>query len=170
MLSGWIGQLVNAQFRKDQSGQLVFLPYGPRRAGYYVDSASDDQKIRPLLTVYLLASGMFQVVGLSSSYLLAQATIFPDHPTSKGGKMEVFLVVYFISTLIFWLVPTLLLWKVYRDLVPALCSSLHEVRPESMGKLDSIPNPFRRRALIVVAGCSVLLLGVILLLISRVHR
>jgi hypothetical protein len=37
--------------------------------------------------------------------------------------------------------------------------------PESMGKLETIPNPLRRGALIV-AGCCVLLLGVILLLVN----
>jgi hypothetical protein len=51
-------------------------------------------------------------------------------------------------------------------LLPEVCSSLQEVSPESMDNLQTIPNPMRRRGLIV-ASFGLLLMLVTLFLVSR---
>src|SRR5271169_4989279 len=118
MFSGWSEQLLENQFGRDQSGRSVFLPFGPHRAGYHLDSLADDQKIKSLVKLYVLANSLLQGVGLLSGYFLGQAVIFPDRPTSLAGKLEVFLVVYSISVLIFFVVPRWLLGRLYREVIP----------------------------------------------------
>ena len=165
MFSGLVGQRVDAQFRKNQSGQLAFLPFGPRRAGYYVDSASADQKIKPVLSIYAAAALLIQVLGSTTSYIIAQAITFPGHPGSLRGRLEVALIVYLFSAVIFWLLPAWLLWKLNRDLVRGLCSSLTQVEPGAMDTLRQLPSPSRSRELILVV-LGFLVLGLALVLVS----
>ena len=165
MLSAWIGQLVDAHCRKDLSGRLVFLPYGRHRAGYYLDSASDKQKVRALVAIYVTAIMLFQLLGSTSSLVITLGAS-SDHRGSLAGRLEFGLIIYIISAFAFQWLPMLLLWRLYRSLLPEVCSSLQEVRPESMDNLQTIPNPMRRRGLIV-AFCGLLLMLVIFFLVSR---
>jgi len=148
MLSAWIGQLVDARCRKDSSGRLAFLPYGRRRAGYYLDSPSDYQKVKALIAIYAVGSLLFQVLG-STSVLVITLGASSDRPGPLAGKLEFALIIYIISAFTFQWLPMWLLWRLYRSLLPELCSSLQEVGPESMGNLQTILNPMRRRGLIV---------------------
>jgi hypothetical protein len=164
MFSAWVGQLVDARCRKDLSGRLVFLPYGRRRAGYYLDCASDYQKVKSLVAIYAVASALFQVLGSTSSLVIVLGAS-SDRPGSLAGKLEFALIIYIISAFTFQWLPMLLLWRLYRGLLPDLCSSLQEAGPESMGNLQTIPNSMRRRGLIVAfAGLLVRLL--VLFLVS----
>jgi hypothetical protein len=165
MLSAWIGQLVDARCRKDSGGQLVFLPYGRRRAGYYLDSASDYQKVKALVAIYAVDSLLFQGLG-STSALVITLGASSDRPGPLAGKLEFALIIYIISAFIFQWLPMWLLWRLYRSLLPELCSSLREVGPESMGNLQTIPNPMRRRGLIV-AFVGLLSMLVVLFRVSR---
>ena len=165
MLSAWIGQLVDTHCRKVLGGRLVFLPYGRRRAGYYLDSASDQQEVKALVAIYAVASILFQLLGSTSSLVITLGAS-SDHPGSLVGKLEFGLIIYIISAFAFQWLPMLLLWRLYRSLLPEVCSSLPEVGPESMDNLQTIPNPMRRRGLIV-AFFGLLLVLVILCLVSR---
>jgi hypothetical protein len=165
MLSAWIGQLVDARCRKDSSGRLLFLPYGRRRAGYYLDSASDYPKVKALVAIYAVGSLLFQVLG-STSALVITLGASSDRPGPLAGKLEFALIIYIISAFTFQWLPMWLLWRLYRSLLPELCSSLQEVGPESMGNLQTIPNPMRRRGL-MVAFVGLLLMLVVLFMVSR---
>jgi len=164
-LSAWIEQLVNAHCRKDSSGRLVFLPYGRRRAGYYLDSASDQQKVKALVAMYAVASILFQLLGSTSSLIITLGAS-SDHPGSRAGKLEFGLILYIISAFAFQWLPMLLLWRLYRSFLPEVCSSLQAVGSESMDNLQTIPNPIRRQGLIVASFGLLLMLG-ILFLVSR---
>jgi hypothetical protein len=168
MLSAWIGQLVDARCRKDLSGRRVFLPYGRRRTGYYLDSASDQQKVKALVAIYAVASLLFQLLGSTSS-LVVTLGASSDHPGSLAGKLEFGLIIYIISAFAFQWLPMLLLWRLYRSLLPEVCSSLPEVGLESMDNLQTIPNPMRRRGL-MVAWFGLFLMLMILFLVSRPTR
>ncbi len=165
MFSEWIGQVVDARCRKDSSGRVVFLPDGPRRAGYYLDSAPDYQKVKALVATYWLATTLFQVLGSTSSLVIVMGAAF-DRPGPLAGKLEFALILYIISAFSFQWLPLLLLWRLYRTLLPELCSSLQEASPESMAHLRTIPNPMRRRGLIV-AFAGLLVMGAIFFLVSR---
>jgi hypothetical protein len=104
MLSAWIGQLVDARCRKDASRRLVVLPYGRRRAGYYLDSASDYQKVKALVAIYAVGSLWFQVVG-STSALVITLGASSDRPGPLAGKLEFALVIYIISAFTFQWLP-----------------------------------------------------------------
>ena len=160
-LAGWVLQLVNVKFRKDQSGRVVFLPYGRRKAGYYIDDTADHKKIESLVAIYTASTALFQVLGFLSSYLLAQAVIFPDRPVTRSGKMEVALIVYCISTLVFWFGPRWLLWKIYRAMIPSICSSLPQASSSTL-ELEATPNAWQRRMLIIFVGAWLILGGVLL--------
>ncbi len=95
MLSAWVGQLVDARCRKDSSGRLVFLPYGRRRAGYYLDPASDYQKVKALVAIYAVGSLLFQVLG-STSALVITLGASSDRPGPLAGKLEFALIIYII--------------------------------------------------------------------------
>jgi hypothetical protein len=165
IFTAWIGQLVDARCRKDLGGRRVFLPYGRRRAGYYLDSAPDYQKVKALVAIYALASMLFQVLGSTSAIVIVLGAI-SDRPGPLAGELEFALITYILSALTFQWLPMLLLWRTYRALLPELCSSLQEASPESMGHLQTIPNPMRRRGLIVAFAGLLLMLG-ILFFVSR---
>jgi pimeloyl-ACP methyl ester carboxylesterase len=150
------------------SGRLVFLPCGRRRAGYYLDSASDYQKVKALVAIYAVASALFQLLGSTSSLVITLGASF-DRPGPLAGKLEFALIIYIISAFTFQWLPMLLLWRLYRALLPELCSSLQEVDPESMGNLQTIPNPMRRRGLIVAFAGLLVMLGPFLGLPPSVH-
>ena len=126
----------------------MFLPYGRRRAGYYLDSASDYQKVKALVAIYAVGSLLFQVLG-STSALVITLGASSDRPGPLAGKLEFALITYIISAFAFQWLPMWLLWRLYGSLLPELCSSLQELGPESMGNLQTIPSPMRRRGLIV---------------------
>ena len=165
MFTAWIGQLVDARSMRDSSGRLVFLPYGRRRAGYYLDSAPDYQKVKALVAIYALASALFQVLGSTSSIVIVLGAV-SERPGSLAGNLEFALITYILSAFTFQWLPMLLLWRTYRAFLPELCSSLQEVGPESMGILQTIPNPLRRRGL-TVAFAGLLVMLVVLVLVSR---
>lgn len=160
--SGWIEQLTNLQFRKDQSGRLVFLPYGPRRAGYYLESGADGQRIRSLVSLYAVGTGLIQLVGVMSSYIIGQALIFPDRPTSLAGKLEVGLIAYAISSLVLFILPFCLLRKLYKELIPGFCSSLTEAGPESMRTLEKVQSPQRVRMILLAVASMLILAGALI--------
>ena len=52
LFSRTMDRAVDLQFRKDPGGRLVFLPFGPRKKAYFVDSKSDEEKIRAFVKMY----------------------------------------------------------------------------------------------------------------------
>jgi hypothetical protein len=112
-----------------------------------------------------VASILFQLLGSTSSLIITLGAS-SDHPGSLAGRLEFGLILYIISAFAFQWLPMLLLWRLYRSLLPEVCSSLPEVGPEAMDSLQTIPNPMRRRGLIV-ASFGVLLMLAIVLLVSR---
>jgi hypothetical protein len=152
---------VEAQFRKDPSGRLVFLPFGPRKQGYFVDSKPDEEKIRSFLKMYRSASAMINLLIFPSVYLPGFVLNFCGMPLrSKLGTIagtSLFFMLLF-GSLIF------VLWAVYKETVPGLTSSLSEVPPDLKGQLSEIsPRPRRlQRAarLLLLVATVLLVLGV----------
>jgi hypothetical protein len=130
-----------------------------------LNSASDYQKVKALVGMYGLASALFQVLGSTCAIVIVLGSL-PGHSGALAGKLEFALIVYILSAFTFQWLPMLLLWRAYKALLPELCSSLQEVSTESMGNLQTIPNPMRRRAL-MAAFAALLLMAVGLFLVSR---
>ena len=59
----YLDALVNSLFKKSESGELLFYPWGIIGKGYVVSSASEQSRIRSALKVYYVV--MFVAMGIS---------------------------------------------------------------------------------------------------------
>jgi hypothetical protein len=145
---------VEVNFRKDRSGRLVFIPFSLKRKCYFVDSKSDEEKIRALVKMYRSATTL--ITFLTSPCLLVPGLILEDYAglTPRGHR----LMIAFGIPLFFWLILMALLWmlwSLYKGAIPSLTSSLIEVGPDGpdlKGQLSTISQrPWRLSLLIVTA-------------------
>jgi hypothetical protein len=150
---------VEAQFRKDPSGRLVFLPFGSRKKGYFVDAQPDEEKIRSFLKMYRSASALINLLIFPSIYLPGVVLNFCGMPLRS--KLETIAGTSLFFVLLFAAV-IFMLWGVYRETVPGLTSSLTEIGPDLTGQLREIslgPRPLQRAALwFLLAGTVILVL------------
>ena len=158
---------VEAHFRKDRSGRLVFIPFSLKRKCYFVDLKSDEEKIRALVKMYRSAIQLISWLGFPSTFV--PAVILEDYAglTPRGHRFAI----AFGVPLFFWLVLGALawmLWLLYKGAIPSLTSSLSEAGPEVMGQLREIsPRPRRLTLLIVTAFLLLIVLALFAFLTSR---
>jgi len=158
----------NRQFAKDESGRLVFLPRGRRRDAYIVEGA-DENKFKSLVKVYLVAAALVNLTGSMASIGFAQSFTSYERPAPLAHQLKFGLVAYAITFSLFYLVPALLLWNVYRRAVDGLCSSLTTVDPASL-QLTRLPSSSRQIALLLLAALMILGLGIFLVVAVAYRR
>ena len=159
IFSGILDTFVARQFAKDESGQLVFLPRGHRRPGYYV-GASEESKVKSLVKLYGTAAVLINLTGSVASLAFTQALTFEERSAPLASKLKFALIVYVLSASLLYVGPALLLWNVYRGEVAGLCSSLTVVDPAS-AQLTTLPFRARRVWGVLFAGLLVLALGIL---------
>ncbi len=137
---GMWDNFADRQFAKDESGKLVFLPRGPRRPAYFVDS-TDEYKIKSLVKVYLVAAMIINLTGSVASIAVTQSLTFDERSAPLAYKLKFWLVVYAISATLLYIGPALLLWNVYRGVVDGLCSGLTSVDRASVRLTPLHPVP-----------------------------
>src|SRR5258708_27849962 len=123
LFSRMMDTAVEVYFRKDQSGRLVFIPFSLKRKCYFVDSKSDEEKIRALVKMYRSAIQLISWLAFPSVFV--PAFILEDYGglTPRGHR----LAITFGIPLFFWLVGGALawmLWGLYKQAVPSLTCSL----------------------------------------------
>ncbi|HXQ25262.1 MAG TPA: hypothetical protein VN822_02535 [Candidatus Acidoferrales bacterium] len=159
---------VDAHFRKDRSGRLVFIPFGRKGKCYFVDSKSDEEKIRAFVRMYRSA---IQLI----SFLIYPSAMFPglileDYAglSPRGHRLAIALgIPLFFSLVLSALVW--MLWSLYKGAIPSLTSSLSEAGPDVMGQLSKISQrPWRLPLFFVAAG--LLLIGLALLAVLTSHH
>ena len=171
LFSRMMDTAVEVYFRKDQSGRLVFIPFSLRRKCYFIDSKSDEEKIRALVKMYRSAIQLISWLAFPSVFV--PAVILEDYAglSPRGHRFAI----AFGIPLFFWLVGGALawmLWGLYKEAIPSLTSSLSEAGPEVMGQLSEI-SPRPRRLPLLVAAAGLLLIGLALfafLTSYRFHR
>jgi hypothetical protein len=168
MFSGVLDHLARYRFLTDSSGRLAVFPFGSRRPGYYVDAA-DETKIKALVKIYVVAAALINVVGSVAALGFTQALVADERSAPLRSQLEFGLVVYVISALLLYLLPALLLWKVYKGAVTEVCSSLTAVESDSVREMKPLPTPFPAVLILISAGAFVLLVGVALMLLVS-HR
>jgi hypothetical protein len=151
---------VETHFRKDRSGRLVFIPFSLKRKCYFVDSKSDEEKIRALVKMFRSAIQLISFLTYPS--LFVPLFILEDYAglSPRGHRLAIVLGI----PLFFWLVLIALawmLWSLYKGAIPSLTSSLSEAGPEAMGQLREI-SPRPRRLVLLVVAAGLLLLGLAL--------
>jgi hypothetical protein len=158
MFSRLMDRAVESHFRKDlQTGRLVFIPFSLKKKCYFVDSQSDEQKIRAFAKMYRSAFTLISWLSFPSMYV--PAVILEDYAglTPRGHRLAIALGV----PLFFWLILVALqwmLWSVYKKTVPSLTASLSEVGPEVKGQLIEASRRPQRVAMGVLLACLGLLI------------
>lgn len=168
MFSRMMDRAVDANFRKDPSGRLVFMPSAPKGKGYFVDSKSDEEKIKALVKMYRSATTV--ITFLTSPCMFVPALILDDFAGMTPREHR--LAIAFGVPLFFWLVLVslvVMLWGLYKAAIPSLTSSLSEVGPDVMGQLREISQPARRLPLLVIGACFVLIALAIFALLVPYH-
>jgi hypothetical protein len=153
-----IDRQVDAQFQKDPSGRLVFLPSGGKGKAYFVDSKSDEEKVRAFVKMYrgagVLISWVQQLCFLA---WIVSFTTGAHKWTTEAGIASFFI---FVLLLAVWV-----LWLLYKQTVPTFTSSLSEVGPDLRDQLtDVCPPPQRLRVLALgslFAAVVILALGIV---------
>jgi hypothetical protein len=148
---------VERQFRKDRSGRLVFLPFGPKGKGYFVDSKSDEEKIRSFVKMFRSASALLSLLVFPTVYAPGLIlNIYARMPLRN--KLMTF--AEFASLFLLLLIAVAwTLWAVYKETVPGLTSSLSEVGPDLKNQLKEVSSPPQYLQLL---GLLCLLAGIIL--------
>jgi hypothetical protein len=153
---------VERQFRKDPGGRLVFLPFGSKGKGYFVDSKSDEEKIRAFVKMYRSAGALIYWVAYLSFYvwILSFNTGAHKWTTEVGIASSFFL---------FLLLSLWMLWSLYKQTVPAFTTSLGEVGPDLKSQLSDISPPPRRPRGLALVGlfAGIVLLAVAILFATR---
>jgi len=147
LFSRMMDYAVDAHFRKDRSGRLIFIPFTLKKKCYFVDAKSDEDKIRALVKMYRSATQL--ILFLTSPCLFVPALILDDYAglTPRGHR----LTIAFGIPLFFWLVlmaQVWMLWSLYKRAIPSLTSSLSEAGPEIKGNLSAVSQPSWRLALV----------------------
>ena len=160
LFSRMMDHAVDAHFRKDPSGRLVFIPFTSKGKIYFVDSKSDEEKIRSFVKMF--RSAITLISFLSYPSMLAPALILDDYAgmSPKQHRLAIALGI----PLFFWLVLGALawmLWGVYKGTIPVLTASLSEVGPEVKRQLSQASSS-RPLVLLCFLSC-IILLGVAIL-------
>jgi hypothetical protein len=162
-------QAVDALFRKDGSGRLIFLPRGPRKTAYYIDAPSDEQKLKALVKLQLVAVMFFNLAGFLVSYALAatwESLYFIHLPISIEARALRTGAVYVISAAVIQFTPILVIQKIYQRSLRDICSTLQPVEPGSLGPLSRLSQPYLKRVLVAFA-VTMMLMGLVFAAVAR---
>jgi hypothetical protein len=137
LFSKFIDAAVDRHFKKDRSGRLVFIPFSPKRECYFVDSKSDEEKIRALVRMFqsaitVIPLVMYPIIAVPGFILDGYAGLSP-----RGHRLTIALGI----PLFLWLVLTLfmwMLWSLYKRAIPGLTASLSEVGSDVTSDLRRI--------------------------------
>jgi hypothetical protein len=165
--SGLMDSHVEAQFRKDRSGRVVFIPL--KGKGYFVDSKADEARIKTFARKYLNAATLLNFLIFTGIYVpgaILSINLVAPLRTKLGisiGIVSCFLVVYIAAA---WM-----LWSVYKAGIAMATASLEQAGPEVMSHLSATPRQRQQRlAFLSIAAGLILIIGVIFLLASHPHR
>jgi hypothetical protein len=150
----------DAHFRKTQSGRLVFFPFTTRGKAYFVESKSDEEKIRAFVKLFRSAIALISFLTYPSIFV--PAFVLEDYAglSPKEHRLAIALGI----PLFFWLVLGALawmLWGVYKGTIPELTASLSEVGPDVKVQLREA-SPSRLAALLCLFS-GLVLIGVAIL-------
>jgi hypothetical protein len=168
MFSRIMDSAVEAHFGKDINGRLVFIPFTSKGKRYFVDSKSDEEKIRAFVKMYRSA---LAVISFIVNPVIWGVGFFLDDYAGMTPRSHRLAVAVGVP-LFFWLVLIglmIMLWVLYKQAIPAFTRSLSEVGPDVQIQLAAI-SPKRRRIALVCVGALLLLIGLVLFALQRGPR
>ncbi len=166
-----MNRLADVHFRKEPSGRLVFIPFTRRGKCYFVDSKADEEKVRAFVNLYRIPNALISL--LMCPMVMVPGLIVEDYGglTPRAHRLTIALGI----SGFFWLsfvALALMLWVVYKAMVPGLTASLSEVAPEIKAQLSGICSQQRgpRRVALVCLLAGLILLGLALVALTGYRR
>jgi hypothetical protein len=159
MFSKGTDQVVERQFRKDPNGRLVFLPFGPQKAAYFVDSKADEEKIKALVKMYRSFLALLSVMTYPIVYFPGWVVMFFADKIPLQNKLKIYIGIagFFLLVILgfVWM-----LWSIYKQSIQGMTASLTEVGPELTDHLSEIsPAPQLRRRVVLACVAAVFILA-----------
>jgi hypothetical protein len=154
---------VASQFRRDPSGRLVFVPESVKGKCYFVDSKSDEGKIRAFVKMYRSVIQLISWLTFPSIFLPA---VILDHDAGLTPRYHRLAIAFGIPMIFLLVLVALMvvLWALYQQALPRFTSSLSEVGSDLEGQLKSEMSPEQRR--LAVASFIACEVGLLTLLIG----
>jgi hypothetical protein len=162
------GLLREAHFRKDRNARLVFIPFSLKKKCYFVDSKSDEEKIRAFVKMYRSATQLIAFLIYPSA--LVPGLILEDYAglTPRGHRFAIaFGIPLFFSLVLGALVW--MLWRLYKGAIPGLTSSLTEIGSGVTGQLSAISQPPWRLPLLFVTAFLLLIVLALFAFLASHH-
>jgi len=168
LFSRMMDHAVETHFMKDRSGRLVFVPFGLKRKCYFVDSKSDEEKIRAFVRMYRSLNQLVAFLGYPSVFIPGLVLEDLAGLSPRGHRFAI----AFGIPLIFLLVLIALLWmlwSLYKGAIPSLTSSLTEVGPDLKGQLSEISQRSWRLPLLVAGAFFLLMAFALFAILAASH-
>lgn len=161
---------VGFHFKKDPSGRLMFLPLISKGHGYFVDSKSDEEKLRAFVEMYRSANLLLTLL----CYLVILA------PTSLGYNLYAGAIpmrtklITAVGTGLFWVLcygaSAWMLWSLYKKTIGIFTNQLAVAGPGVVGQASQASSGRRRRALLLVFAVTIIISVALLVAVQRAHR
>jgi hypothetical protein len=164
MFSRLMDRAIESNFRKDPSERLVFIPFSLKEKCYFVDSKSDEEKLRGFVKIF--RSAITLISWLSFPIMFFPGLILEDIAglSPRGHRLAIAIGI----PSFFWLalgVLAWMLWTIYKNTVPSVTFSMTEVGPDVKGQLTELyrrPHQVALSAALACAGVLILMIGAIL--------
>ncbi|SPE44171.1 membrane hypothetical protein [Candidatus Sulfotelmatobacter sp. SbA7] len=148
---------VECQFRKDPAGRLFFFPFGVKKQGYFVDSKTDEEKIKAYLRKYRGTAVLISLLVSPSIYI--PALLLDLYGGAGSVRHSVTIVIELsVGVMLFFLTLSWARWVSYKQAMRSFTTTLSEIGPESRLGLSEVSDRPRVRRL-VLAGLACLILG-----------
>jgi hypothetical protein len=160
---------VGFHFRTDSSGRAVFLPLITKGQGYFVDSTTEEEKLRALVGMYRGANLILTVL----CYFAIMAPTSIGYNLYAGAIPLRTKVMTAVGSGLFWTVcfgaSVWILWGLYKRAVAKFTYAMKEVGLGDMARLSKPPQRARTALLFVFAGC--IIVGIALFIaVQYTHR
>ena len=164
-----IDYAVAFHFKKDPSGRLVFLPLISKGQGYFVESKSDEEKLRAFVKMYRSANLLLTLL----CYLVILA------PTSLGYNLYAGAIpmraklMTAVGTGLFWVLcygaSAWTLWSLFKKTIGNFTDHLAVAGPGVVGQVSEASSG-RRLALLIVFAATIIIGVALLVAVQHAHR
>jgi hypothetical protein len=161
---------VGFHFSTDSKGRVVFLPLISKGQGYFVDSKTDEEKLRALVGMYRGANLILTVL----CYFAMMAPTSIGYNLYAGAIPLRTKVMTAVGTGLFWMLcfgaSAWMLWGLYKRAVAKFAYAMKEVSPGDVAQLSKPPRGARRAALLFLLAGSVVAGVALLIAVQHTHR
>jgi hypothetical protein len=165
-----IDYAVAFHFKKDPSGRLVFLPLISKGQGYFVESKSDEEKLRAFVKMYRSANLLLTLL----CYLVILAPTSLSYNLYAGAIPMRAKLMTAVGTGLFWVLcygaSGWTLWSLYKKTIGNFTDQLAVAGPGVLGQVSEASSGRRRLALLIVFAATIIIGVALLVAVQQAHR